>query len=183
MLTRILRTSLLLLVVMGCGSGDLPTQPTTPNVTPTTPPLPPFEPSIEGEYRLTFTASPSCSLPAEAKQRTYTAKVAEPTRGAVTVTLSGAVFRWGLYSFEPGFDGTRDGDALRFVISNRNGRGVAELIDGTKELYYDGAANATVADRNITGTFMGQIYINVAGNLFDWLGDCTAPDHRIEFAR
>jgi hypothetical protein len=78
--------AILLVVAVACGGRNQPTAPSSA--------LPPFELSIEGEYRLTFTASPSCySLPC------------------------------------------------------------------------------------------GEIWVNVAGNLYDWLADCTAPDHGVEFAR
>jgi hypothetical protein len=175
MWTGILRSALLLLVVVACGCGDPPTSPAGPSPTPSV--RPPFEPPIRGEYTLTFTASPSCSLPPEARQRSYTATVAEPSPGSVTVVLSDADFGWGTAPREPRFEGTRDGDRLRFTI------GVGERVDGTKELSYYGTASATLADKNMAGTFNGNIWLNVAGNLYDWIADCTATDHKIDFAR
>lgn len=169
MFTRTLLTALLLLVAVACGN-DLPTQPT-----PSSPPG--GGSNIDGQYTLTFTASPSCSLPEEARKRTYTATVAEAPPGYVTVTLGGAVF---LPQLEPGFDGTRSGDEVRFSIGTGNRRWVAERIDG-KEVFFSGSATATFAGGRATAPFNGGIWVSAAGNIFDWIADCTATDHVIEF--
>jgi len=116
-------------------------------------------------------------------QRSYTATVAEPSRGSVTVALSGAVFSWGLARFEPGFNGTRDGERLRFTVKMGDGRGVAELVDGTTELVWDGTASATLAGSNITGALNGHISVIVAGDPWDGIAECEATDHKIDFVR
>ena len=181
MALRLLLTVLLFLVAAACGSADLPTQPTPPQTMPF--PVPPGVPSIEGEYVLTLTASPGCTLPVETMRRTYTATIQENRLGQVIVKLSGAVFRFGLASFTPGFWGTRDGDVLHFTLDiSHQGMGLAEEIDSLTNLYYMGRASATIGDRNITGTFSGQIYV-YGEDLLDWLGDCTATDHKMEFVR
>jgi hypothetical protein len=169
MLTRTLLTALLLLVAVACGN-DLPTQPTPP---------PGGGANIDGQYTLTFTAAPSCSLPEEAKRRTYTATVAEAPPGHVTVTLGGAVL---LQQLEPGFDGTRSGDAVQFSIGSGNRRWVAERIDG-KDVFFSGSATVTFAGGSATAPFNGGIWVSAAGNIFDWIADCTATDHMIEFVR
>ena len=173
MFTRALPTALLLLVAVACGN-DLPTQPTPFRQSP-----PGGGANIDGQYTLTFTASPSCSLPEEAKKRTYTATVAEAPSGTVTVTLGGAAF---LPQLEPGFDGTRSGDEVHFSIGTGGRRWVAERIDG-KEVFFTGSATATFAGGHATARFTGDIWVSAAGNIFDWIADCTATDHTIEFVR
>jgi hypothetical protein len=180
MALRILLTAVMFLVAAACGSADLPTQPTPPQTVPS--PVPPGVASIEGEYVLTLTAAPGCTLPVETMRRTYTATIREPGPGHVIVTLSGAVFRMGLASFTPGFLGTRDGDVLQFSLGAGGAMGVAEEIDSLTNLYYTGSGSATIGDPKITGTFSGQIYV-WGEDMFDCLGECTATDHRIEFVR
>ena len=184
MATRALLATLLLLVGVACGNGDLPTQPTTANVPPPAPAPPPTPviSDIAGEYTLTLTASPSCSLPAAVSQRIYTATVAESTWG-VSVALSGAEFLQGLDYF----GGRRNGNVIDFDITFGMGSGMGEVIDDAKLLYYEGTAHATIAGRYIAGTLNGlislyddpsQLFLPSARRL-----DCAAADHRIEFVR
>lgn len=143
-------------------------------------------PDIAGIYRLTFTASPSCSLPAAARQRVYSAKIVEGRTISrpedVIVTLAGGAFVvWGN---QPGFVGTRDGSTVRFTIdTNWDGDyGLVELIDSTNELYYAGSASATIDNRIIDGSFNGKLtYQNRFTRAI--LGQCDAADHRIVFTR
>lgn len=90
--------------------------------------------SIEGEYRLTVTASRSCSLPAEVRQRRYTARVTEAKPGYVTVALSGADFSFipDELGGEAGFDGARNGDALRLVANHGYGGGYYSWSSSTR---------------------------------------------------
>lgn len=141
---------------------------------------------ITGVYRLTFTASRSCSLPSEARQRSYSANVIEGRtigrREDLIVTLAGAEFVvWGN---EPGFVGLRGGDTVRFQIDTDWGGayGLVELIDLTKELYYVGTATATLNERSIVGLFSGTLKL-VDRHSRATLGECQAIDHRIELTR
>ena len=162
-------------VLVTTGGGSVQVPPPIPATGGTT--------SIEGEYQLTMTASPTCSLPAEVKQRTYTATIAETTPGAVTVSLSGAEFVLTEVN-EAGFEGVRNGDTVRFVIDNGYGPGywLGEGIDGTKILTFEGVALATIGDKNIEGTFYGEMRYFVPGQR-PLLGDCVAADHRISLTR
>ena len=171
-----------------CDDNGSPTTPTSVAVpgsptagSPTGTTLPPFDPPVTGTYTLTITASSSCALPPEARQRRYTATMAEPNRGTVSVALSDADFRWGLGQFPnpPGsqFQGTRDASALRFNVF------VGERVDDTKEISYDGLADTMLAGSTISGRFSGTIWLNAAGNLYDGIADCSAPDHAIAFVR
>lgn len=141
---------------------------------------------IAGVYRLTFTASQSCSLPSEARQRTYSANVIEGRtivrREDLIVKLAGAEFVvWGN---EPGFIGSLDGKTARFQIdTNWDGAyGLVELIDLTKELYYVGTATATISERRIVGSFSGTLKL-VDRHSRATLGECQAADHQMELIR
>lgn len=188
MSARTLLIAILLPVAIACGNGDggnLPTQPTVPAAAPAAPvpPAPsPVASDIAGEYTLTMTASPSCSLPPELERRIYTAKVVETTWG-VEVALSGAEFERGL----DWFGGTRKDKTIDFEIFFCMGCGMGEVIDQTKLLYYEGKAHVTIGGNIIAGTFDGvmrlyedrsQLFLPAAKTL-----DCAAADHRIEFVR
>ena len=184
----------LAVIVAGCGvggvtlTGPIETSTQTPVPVPSSG-LPPISPtvgtsSIGGEYKMTITASPNCSLPPEVRQRTYVARVAETRPGYFTVTLRGADFSamalWG----HVGFEGRRDGDVMRFVIGNGDGGDYyfIERIDATRNLIYEGVAGATIGDKTIAGNLNGEIRYFATGDQ-PWLGDCVAADHRIVFAR
>jgi len=136
--------------------------------------------SVPGLYTLTFTASPSCTFPAEAMHRTYIARIQEGhelNRGEdLIVTVTGADFMGGFVS-EAGFTGWRDGMMVHFDITDNGDASLAlieRLPDGT-ELYYSGKASGTVSDPTIVATFSGRLRLE---NL-----DCQADDHRMEFVR
>lgn len=192
-------TAILFLSAAACGGEDtLPTQPTLtqPNPTPppTTPPTPPAGPvpvpatDILGDYQLTFTAFPSCSLPAAFMKRTYKATIkAWVNYPQVAVDVSGGTF---IQDWAVGFDGTRDGDTLHFTIVGMGNDSfddlfnyhLAELVDGTKWLMYDGTAVATIGGNNITGAFDGRIsLLDQATRAI--LAECRATDHKIDFVR
>lgn len=170
----IFRAAIVLLGIVACGCSEAPTPPTAPSPANV---LPPFGPPLAGEYTLTLTAAASCVLPPWARQRTYSATLAEPQRGVVSVVLTGADFRWGMGGYYDRFQGTRDGNAVRFRVF------LGERADDTTELSYDGVATTTLADSSISGTFSGMIWLNVAGDLYDGIADCAAVNHAIEFAR
>lgn len=188
-LTRTLVTAVLLLGAAACGGED--TLPTRPSQMPSagSRPAPVSATDIAGDYQLTFTASPSCSLPASFMKRTYKANIrAWQNFPQVAVDVSGGTF---FRDWAVGFGGTRDGDTLSFTIvgipagdflSYAYDSGLAELIDGTELLTYDGTAVATIRASNITGTFDGRI------SLLDYatravLAECRGTDHKLDFVR
>ena len=186
MTARTLLIAALLPVAIACGNGDggnLPTQPTVPAPAAPVPPAPgPLASDIAGEYTLTMSASPSCSLPPELERRIYTAKVAETPWG-VEVALSGAEFEQGL----DWFGGARKDKAIDFEVFFCMGCGMGEVIDRTKLLYYEGRAHVTIGGNIIAGIFDGvmrlyedrsQLFLPAAKTL-----ECAAVDHRIEFVR
>ena len=193
MVTRAFVTTILLLGAVACGRTDtLPTRPTPVPKPGATLPAPATD--IVGDYDLTFAASPSCSLPSEFMKRRYKANVkawVNLPHGVpdVFVKVSG-----GTFYREPsvGFQGTRDGDSVRFTIVGvvddligliGGDPGLAEVIDGTKWLTYDGSAVNHIAASNIaTGTFDGLIKLRNATSGAT-LVECRATDHKIEFVR
>ena len=191
MSTQSFVTAILLLGAVACGGSegnDTPlTQPTTVPRPTTRAPVPASD--IVGDYRVTFAASASCSLPTETMKRTYDANVrAWVDYGEVAVDVSGGAF---LHEWAVGFGGTRDGDTVSFTIvglqaddfSGFYDYGLAEVIDQTKWLTYDGTAVARIAGHNITtGTFDGLIKLHDAKSGAT-LAECRATDHKIEFVR
>jgi hypothetical protein len=178
MFTRSLVTAILLLAVISC-ERDLPTQPAA------TPRGPQPASDIVGDYQLTFEASPSCSLAADLMKRTYKANVrAWVNYPNVAVDVWGARF---FQDWATGFGGTRNGNTVQFTIvglgNDLFGPNLAELIDGTKWLTYDGTAVATIRGNDISsGAFDGQIALRDDATRAV-LAECRATDHQIEFVR
>ncbi len=193
MMSRVLATvALLLPLALACSNPQRPTTPTPLPGDPSNPPSDPYVPlppnggptSISGVYQLTITASPSCSLPSEVRQRTYTVKIEEATRGYVTVTATAGSFALSEPPADPaGFEGTRDGDKMRFLIYNGyGGPYFIERIDETRNLFFEGVADVTIADDRIFGTLDAEIRYYIVGQQPE-LGQCTAKDHAIVFTR
>lgn len=191
--TRTLVTAILLLGAAACGGKDtLPTQPTPmPHAgADPAPPAPAPVPAtdIVGDYQLTFTASPSCSLPAQFMKRTYRANIRAWTNyPGVAVDVSGGTF---YQDWAVGFGGTRNEDTLHFTIVGMGKDSfddlfnyhLAELVDGTKWLTYDGTAVATIGGNSITGAFDGRIsLLDQATRAI--LAECRTTDHKIDFVR
>jgi hypothetical protein len=191
MLTRSWVTAILLLAAVAAVSCERDVVPTQPTESQSPPEL---ASDIVGEYQLTFTASPSCSLPTQLMKRTYKANLKAWVNFApVAVDVSGAKF---FHDWAAGFDGTRNGDTMQFEIVGMNlnfppyGYSLAELIDGNTWLAYDGAARATIRGNTISGAFDGKVvlrevlsddaYGTVLGAV---LAECRATDHKIEFVR
>jgi len=180
-------TAILLLALVSCG-GDLPTQPSaTPQRLPGLP-QPELASDIVGDYQLTFRASASCSLPTPFMKRTYQAHIrAWVNFPNVAVDVAGATF---FHEWVAGFDGTRNGNTVRFeIVGLRDDSfdslfeySLAESIEGTKWLTYDGAAVASIRGKSITGTFNGQIALrdDVSRAV---LAECRATDHKVDFVR
>jgi hypothetical protein len=188
-LTRTLVTAVLLLGAAACGGKDtLPTRP-SPMPSARSQPAPAPATDIAGDYQLTVTASSSCTFRAPLMKRIYRANVkAWVDYQYVAVDVSGGSF---FRDWATGFDGTRDGDTVSFRIVGIPtddflgyfyDYGLAELIDGTELLTYDGKAVATIRGSSITGDLDGRI------SLLDYatravLAECRATDHKLDFVR
>jgi hypothetical protein len=137
--------------------------------------------AIIGVYTLVFTASPSCTLPPDARRRSYTAQIED---GRVVgfpedlvVMLNGADFEWD----EAGFFGARDGTVVRFQITDEyEARLVVIEHLGTMHMAYRGIATGVVSDRTIVATFDGRVRLSGGAELAT---ECSAADHRLEFTR
>ncbi len=176
----------MLAVLLAAACSNPPTAPSPPIGK--RPPSEPFTqnqapvggPSIVGTYILTFTASLSCSLPPEVQKRVYTATVSDEQQGMVWVSVSGSEFVQGF----DGFVGTQNGDTVDLDIAYDFGNGVVEVIDHSKTLLYDGAAQVTIGNGKISGMYSGRmaLYDSLAFRIIDKARyDCTAKDHTIEF--
>jgi hypothetical protein len=140
---------------------------------------------FSGRYTLTFTASPSCTLPAEITQRTYAARL---YRGRdigrpedLVVWLDSAIMvGWGN---ETGFTGSVNGNAAAFPIKD-DVLGDFAMIErvGDKDMAYQGTATGTVSEKKIATTFNGRVLLKMATGGTPVAG-CNAPDHLFVFTR
>jgi hypothetical protein len=136
---------------------------------------------LTGTYRLTFIASPSCTLPSEVGRRTYTAQMRETGPNAVLVELDGADFSvWGC----AGFTGRREGNMVTFDITSdytADCQFIEALGVRDRELAFSGTAIARLEDA-IDATFSGEVVLRTwAGHAT--IARCQATDHRFEFTR
>jgi Carboxypeptidase regulatory-like domain len=130
---------------------------------------------ISGAYTLTFTAAPSCTLPAEVRTRQYVANIFERDRQLFVKVTGGDFVAWG---GEVGFTGTIDGTAVHFVIRNTfdDDYNLIERI-GSADLYYSGNATGEFTHNRIVAAFCGTMrYAGAPG------AGCTA-DHSMELER
>jgi hypothetical protein len=133
------------------------------------------------QYRLTFTASPSCSLPPELTSRQYTADLVMEPSGVATVYLE----RAGMFAFgEAGFTGVRDGNTLRFQVSGEpfDDYAFVELLEVGRTLSFSGTMIGTFAGDRIDATFDGTVRLTQYPDETT-IAECTAADHRMEFVR
>jgi len=129
---------------------------------------------IRGAYRLTVTASPSCTLPGAAMPRAYSAFVEEGRNTQrsedLIVTLSGPNLI--AYFGNSGFTGAFEGNLVRFDITD-NFLAEFSFVDG--DLSYSGTARGMVASDAIVTTFSGTLRMASS--------ECRATDHRLELRR
>jgi hypothetical protein len=143
--------------------------------------------SIRGVYTLTVTASPSCSLPASARTRTYTAQVEEGRLvgrpEGLLVSLSGAEF---LGWTAPGFTGAVNGTTVTFTIVDDAWGDVdfsmVEVIDARTALAYAGTATGSITPNLIVATLDGSVSLwpMVPGTPGT---TCAARDHQLRLVR
>ncbi|MGE5361483.1 MAG: carboxypeptidase regulatory-like domain-containing protein [Bacteroidales bacterium] len=134
-----------------------------------------------GTYTLTFTASPSCSLPLNLATRRYIATVTDAPTDLV-VLLSGAKFSLGGPWEVPGFTGTRSGNEARFTIANDwwSGYSFAEDLGNNQVLFFDGQATGSIdASGQLKTIFNGTVTWSTASSYTP----CKATDHRFDFIR
>jgi hypothetical protein len=142
--------------------------------------------NLSGTYRLTVTASPSCVLPPEVRQRNYDARILD-TQQDLVVLLSGPnLVAWG---GQTGFTGSRDQSTVRFVVRDTfdDGYNFIERIDpgtpdgrGRKDLYYSGTAAGNAGEMRIVVAFSGKLELRSG---LATLAKCEATDHRFELTR
>jgi len=133
-------------------------------------------------YRLTFAASPSCSLPADATPRQYTAGLEVDRSGQAKVYLRGGTML--AFMGEAGFTGARDGNTLRFQVSDEEMGPYAfvEFLPGYRWMSYSGTITGTIEGDRIGATFDGRVRL-VQYPAESVVAECTAADHRMEFVR
>lgn len=180
--------SVALLSVTACGGEDWRT-PSGPAPTPlTTPPPPPAVGKDLGEYRLTMTAAPSCSLADYAMARTYNARLRESGQDLV-VELDDQqhCVSWG---WPCGFTGTRDAETVRFTFNGdypgSDGYAFSYEVNGENmALAYKGAATGKMGDSSITAMLDGAVLLYACHGFCDdkEFARCDAPYHRMELRR
>jgi hypothetical protein len=175
---------LALLIVTACGGEEWRT-PSGPTPTPPTTSAPSAVWKDLGEYTMTMTAAPSCSLPDYAMARTYNARLKERGQDLVA-DFDDPNFVCGWWGC--GFTGTRDGEAVRFTLNSWE-PGATEyafiyLVSPGTELGYIGTATGQMSDRVIATTFNGAVVLYAEGTYPPKeLARCDAPDHHMELLR
>jgi hypothetical protein len=139
--------------------------------------------SVGGTYRVTFTASASCTiLPTELTTRTYTARI-DQDAARLMVTLSGASF----VTMKNTFSGRVFGDTVTFDMG---GSGlyygyyyyatlVQELLPSGQILGIFGTMTAPATPQSISGTLVGGFTLQTGTRHTS----CAANDNRLVFTR
>jgi hypothetical protein len=131
--------------------------------------------TISGDYTLSVTPAPSCAFPPGLFPRKYNAHIRDSS-GRLVVELSGAQFAlW--TGGKAGFTGTRDGNTLRFAVSDgfADDYNFVELLS-PGWLWYTGTGLGDIQDKQISATFSGLIEYDRTDFVV-----CTASDHHFEF--
>jgi hypothetical protein len=144
--------------------------------------------TIPGRYTMTFIASPSCSFPPEARQRTYGALIEDArtyhASWDLDVQLDGATFfddsGWEL---DPGFVGYVDGNTVRFTMGE-DSRGAFAFNEriGNVTMRYSGVATGAVSGTRIATTLDGTVVMGEIGSPTTVVV-CRAADHQLVFVR
>jgi hypothetical protein len=145
----------------------------------------PGDPS--GAYRLTVTASASCVLPPEVMQRSYDGRLLQIGRDLFVILTGPSLIELG---GTPGFTGSRDGNAVQFVVRDTfdEGYNFIERIAGTStdgtDLYYSGTASGEAGQTRIVAVFSGTLDLRSHGKGTGIApAKCEAADHRFELTR
>jgi hypothetical protein len=170
--------SLGLLIVSAC-SEETWTPPTGPAHRP-----PPAQREWKdlGEYTVTMTASPSCSLPDYAMTRSYDARLGEIGQDLLATFADQRFIAW---AGPAGFSGTKDGETVRFYINGDyfvDGYSFVYLVKPGEELAYTGTATGTMQDARIVARLDGTVLLRSYDDL-TVLAQCDASDHRMELVR
>ena len=141
--------------------------------------------SLGGGYSLTFTASPSCSLPDDIMKRTYAASI-DQRGGSLTVVLSGAQFA----NFEGRmlnrFSGRVAGKAVSFNLAEDfyyYGSDLVEQLANDRFLTLAGTAEAIATEAGMSTLFAGVVGVTTQVTRANFTAVCTASDHRLVFTR
>lgn len=171
-----LLAALSVVLTLSCEKASIWTPPTQP--TSSTAPTPPM-PTATVTHTLTITASPSCTVwPEAAKRRTYPAQLIEQSNGDLLVRV---VNRYDImigWANDAGFTGKRDGNTVRFDITNdmMGAWAMIERIPGVGDMGYIGTATGTTDNGRVVATFNGRFQIGYGSSPLA----CQAPDHRLE---
>jgi hypothetical protein len=144
--------------------------------------------SLGGVYSLTFTASPSCTLPDDAVTRTYTATIDQ--RGApLAIVLSDARFLTSANQFFGHVLGNVVSFTLLTYYCPYYAGCVTEKLADNRYLSLGGTAQAIVTTpAEMTALFAGAVTVTseVPGESYaptKPIAACAAPDHRLVFTR
>lgn len=175
-----------LLIVIGCsGQGGRPPTAPTPTSPPATPTPPPSRAAWKdlGEYSVTMTAAPACSLPDYAMARTYNGRLKESGQDLIA-EFDDPNFVCGWWGC--GFTGTRDGGTVRFALTSWSPGGTEYafiyLVNAETELGYIATATGQMADSGLSARFDGAVVLYHSGNHTEF-ARCDATDHQMELVR
>ena len=139
-------------------------------------------PPVTGVYRLTFTASPSCQLPDEARRRVYTTTI---NQGIGGVALAGAQFYTdGYCGVMNSFDALVHGNTVILSVDGAGDCGIAEQLANTRYLELWGRAEVTLTDPIASAAYDGTVSVVTSpGHDSHPIATCTASDHQLLFER
>jgi carboxypeptidase family protein/Big-like domain-containing protein len=144
--------------------------------------------SLGGVYSLTFTASPSCTLPDDAVTRTYTATIDQ--RGApLTIFLSDARFLTSGQVTSNQFFGRVLGNVVSFTLLTYYCPDyvgcVTEKLADTRYLSLTGTAKAVATVSGMSAVFAGAVSVTNSpdGRESQPIAACSASDHHLIFTR
>ncbi len=146
--------------------------------------------AVAGDYSLTVTASASCQLPDEARNRMYSAEIVQQGAG-ITVTLGGANFA----SSGPGAPGNRFtgrvvGNVVNFVLGYDDYYGIYDVVERlapTTYLTFGGSATEQAGQTTMSASLVGTVAVFETSNWPDYnrktVAACTANDHLLTLTR
>lgn len=136
-----------------------------------------------GDFAMTLTASPSCTLPDPAMSGTYQAHLKEGN-GRLYVEFEDQRFVCGFWGC--GFTGRREDDRVRFTLTSWT-PGATDFafiyqLTGDTDLGYVGTSVGALDERGFSAVFEGAIVLYV-GSTNRESARCDARDHRLQLTR
>jgi len=141
---------------------------------------------LNGSWHMTFSASPSCTLPSDVSTRRYTAAIQQDT-ARLTIRLSDAQFVTGRYGNTENWMFGRVFGAYVSLSMNTDdsclyyGTCFLEQIADGRTFSMNGSATGSLNGGVLSAVFAGAVTVSGASGTPG--ATCTAADHRLTFTR